>query len=242
MQAPIRVFPAQVDLRAKESPVVDQGDIGSCTGNALASALEYLELLEINSAVGGPEIFHTGQFSRVSRLFIYYNERVLEGDTGIDAGAAISEGIKSIQTQGVCRECTWPYLDANALIQPSAEAFHEALVHRELRDYRIDLNLNAMKQCLVFGYPFVFGITVYDSFLGEHAAQTGVIPMPAKDESVQGGHALLCVGYDDATQVFIFKNSWSTSWGDKGYGYLPYAYMTNSDLTADLWTLRNIEE
>jgi C1A family cysteine protease len=98
-----------------------------------------------------------------------------------------------------------------------------------------------MKGCLASGYPFVFGFSVYESFESPEVLDTGVVPMPSDGEAQLGGHAVLAVGYDDATARFIIRNSWGTSWGDGGYGYMPYAYLTDSDLAADFWTIRVVE-
>ena len=99
-----------------------------------------------------------------------------------------------------------------------------------------------MKSCLAGGYPFIFGIDVYSSFESDQANQTGVIPMPTPDDQLLGGHALVCVGYDDSKQYFIFRNSWSSAWGDMGYGYLPYEYMTDTNLCSDLWIIQKQQQ
>jgi C1A family cysteine protease len=72
-------------------------------------------------------------------------------------------------------------------------------------------------------------------------AQTGIMPMPQQSEKLMGGHAVLCVGYDDAKKVFIIRNSWGDQWGDKGYFYMPYSYATNTDLATDFWTITMME-
>jgi C1A family cysteine protease len=97
-----------------------------------------------------------------------------------------------------------------------------------------------MKGCLAEGYPFAFGMTVYDSFEGDEVAKTGVVQMPSPDEQVVGGHAVLVVGYDDSQQIFIVRNSWGSEWGMGGYFTLPYAYIVNPDLASDFWTLRRV--
>ena len=100
-----------------------------------------------------------------------------------------------------------------------------------------------MKSCLASGFPFVFGVAAYDSFISEEVTKTGVVPMPDVEyESFVGGHALMAIGYDDARKWFIFRNSYGTDWGDNGYGYIPYDYLSNPDLSADFWTIRRGEQ
>ena len=98
-----------------------------------------------------------------------------------------------------------------------------------------------MKGCLAQGYPFVFGFTVYESFESQPVAQTGVVPMPASGEAVLGGHAVMAVGYDDSQQRFIVRNSWGNGWGMQGYFTIPYAYLLDSHLASDFWTIRLVQ-
>lgn len=231
------LLPVAVDLRKSCSPIFDQGQIGSCTGNAIAGALEYLELRELKKKSPDREVFDTEMFASVSRLFIYWNERSLEGDTNADSGASLSNGIQAVNRWGICREALWNY-NADLLFQkPTEQAYSEAYHHKGIIGYQID-NIGQMKSCLAGGNPFVFGISVWSSFESASVAEVGVVPMPDEyTESQLGGHALLCVGYDDSKQAFIFRNSWGTSWGIAGYGYLPYDYMTDSSLAWDMWTI-----
>jgi C1A family cysteine protease len=103
-------------------------------------------------------------------------------------------------------------------------------------------NLNQLKGCIASGYPFVFGFTVYDAFESQEVAKTGVLNMPGPKEKVQGGHAVLAVGYDDAAQRFTVRNSWGKDWGIKGYFTIPYSYLTTTDLADDFWTIRILKE
>lgn len=197
---------------------------GNCTANGLVGALEFIE----NK--------NKDKFIDLSRLFVYYNERVIEGTTKSDSGAYIRDGIKALANQGVCPEKDWPYNISQFTKKPSTVCYTEALQHT-ITTYARVLTLNDMKTALASGYPFVFGITVYSSFESATATKTGNIPMPKPKESVLGGHCMLCVGYDDSKQVFIFRNSWSSSWGNKGYGTIPYAYLTNTNLASDMWVI-----
>jgi C1A family cysteine protease len=216
-------------LRSVCPPVVDQGQLGSCTANALAGALAFLEIKD--------NLFDNA----FSRLFIYYNERVLENTVNSDAGAEIRDGIKTLAAQGACYETTWPYIIAEFTVDPPTVAYTEGSTHLILEYSRI-LTLADMQACLDAGFPFVFGFTVYESFESDVVTQTGVVPMPGPMESVLGGHAVVCVGYDDTQQRFICRNSWGIDWGQAGYFTIPYAYLTNDNLASDFWTIRRGED
>jgi C1A family cysteine protease len=218
-------LPTQVDLRSQMPPVYDQGQIGSCTANAWAGAVEYLWIKK-------------KQEFTPSRLFIYYNERLIEGDVKTDGGAQIRDGGKTLATQGVCYESSWPYTK-NFATKPSTKCYTAALGHKAQQYSRVNQDSTSIKTALSNGDPVVIGISVYESFESDSAAQTGIIPMPQKSEQLLGGHALLVVGYDDTKQWFIVRNSWGASWGSAGYCFLPYAYLTNSNLASDFWVLQS---
>ncbi|MBU6401136.1 MAG: C1 family peptidase [Verrucomicrobia bacterium] len=220
-------LPDRVDLRPVCPPVYDQGELGSCTANAIAGAIQFDLKKERHKPLFTP-----------SRLFIYYNERVLEGTVDSDSGAMIRDGIKSVARQGDCPEPDWPYDIARFTVKPPPRCYTEAIQHRAVQYQRLTPVLNQLKGCLVSGYPFVFGFTVYESFESPGVARTGVVPMPASDEQVIGGHAVLAVGYNENQQRFIVRNSWGTKWGLKGYFTMPYGYVTNPTLADDLWTIR----
>ncbi len=105
---------------------------------------------------------------------------------------------------------------------------------------RVTRSLPQLKGCLAEGFPFVFGFTVYESFESDEVRAGGVVPMPSSGEQVLGGHAVLAVGYDDGTQRFLVRNSWGTEWGQHGHFTMPYAYLTERNLSSDFWTLRAV--
>jgi C1A family cysteine protease len=224
-------LPPHVDLRPHCPPPYDQGQLGSCTGNAIAGAVQF----EREKQHLTPEFVP-------SRLFIYYSERVIEGTVGTDSGAQIRDGIKVVANQGVPPETDWPYDITRFADKPPPAAFNDALHDRAVSYSRLAQSLSQMKGCLASGYPFVFGFTVYDSFESPAVAKTGVVPMPAAGESVLGGHAVMAVGYDDTQQRFIVRNSWGASWGMQGYFTIPYAYLTERNLSSDFWTIRLVNE
>ena len=225
---PPKKLPAKVDLTAGCSPVEDQGQLGSCTANALVGNLEFLEV-----KAGKP-------VSDLSRLFVYYNERVMEGSVNDDAGAMLRDGVKSLVKQGVCTEKTWPYVIGKFAAKPPAACYKQALTHQVISYHRI-IGLQQMRRCLAEGYPFVFGFSVYEGFESDTVAKTGKLDLPQPSEKQLGGHAIMAVGYDDATKRLTIRNSWGTDWGLKGYFTMPYDYANNSNLADDFWTLRTME-
>jgi C1A family cysteine protease len=218
-------LPQAVDLRSHFASVYDQGELGSCTANALGGALQYMHMKLLNDS------------TMFSRLFIYYNERLIEHTTRTDAGAEIRDGIKTLATQGACSETAWPYVISKFKTKPVKKCYTDGLKNKISSYYRIT-DLNSALQCLADGFPFVFGFSVYDAFEGDAVAKTGVLNMPAKGEKMLGGHAVCAVGYDMPSKRFIVRNSWGESWGQKGYFTMPFDYVMNPNLADDMWTVR----
>ena len=228
--ATLGALPPRVDLRAQCPPVYDQGTLGSCTANAIAGALQFDELKQRQADAFTP-----------SRLFIYYNERVIEGTVDEDAGAMLRDGIKSVARQGAPHEAVWPYRITKFRDKPNAAAYKDAANHQAVLYQRVPRTLDQMKGCLAAGFPFVFGFSVYESFEAGVVERTGTVPMPSPSESLLGGHAVLAVGYDDAQSRFVLRNSWGAGWGRAGYGTLPYDYLLDANLSDDFWTVRLVE-
>jgi len=227
------ILPKSVDFRADCPPIYDQGTLGSCTANAIGAALDIMH----NIANG-----ITDGFFGPSRLFIYYNERVMEGTVSEDAGACIRDGIKSVNRDGACKETTWPYDVSKFAVKPDGGCYAEAELFQAVGYQRVPVLPLMFKSALAAGYPIAFGIQVYASFESDEVAKTGAVPMPdTRNEQLLGGHAVCAVGYDDAKQAFIIRNSWGESWGDKGYFYLPYAFVANARLTSDAWAISKAE-
>lgn len=219
-------LPSSIDLSKKCPPVYDQGQLGSCTANAIAAAIEFDQKKRFVP----------------SRLFIYYNERAIEGTVGSDSGAQIRDGIKTVATLGAPPEKEWPYVISAFTEKPPAQAFAKAKMDLVTLYQRLIQDLNTMKGCLASGFPFVFGFTVYASFESAQVAKTGILNMPGANEQTVGGHAVMAVGYDDFTREFLIRNSWGPGWGLKGYFKMPYAYLQSQKLASDLWTIRSVTE
>lgn len=220
-------LPSKVDLRNLLPPAYNQYEINSCTANAIAAAMEFDDLKQGMKDVTTP-----------SRLFIYYNERTMEGNADREVGGQIRDGIKSVASQGVCTEGVWPYLKANVLKKPSKRAYSLARKYRAVEYQRMMHHLDQLKSCLADGYPFVFGIKVFTSFQGAAVKRTGKLDMPRRGEKAIGLHAVLAVGYEDQSRRFIVRNSWGRQWGTHGYFTMPYEYLLDPEISHDFWTIR----
>ena len=230
-------LPAVSDLRSWMPPVYDQGDIGSCTANAGIAILEYYESRAFGHRV------------EASRLFLYKVTRSLAKLRG-DTGAELRNTMQALVMFGAPEEQYWPYNVSKFDVEPSAFLYAMADDYRATSYFRHDpvgardpqRIITSLKQNLAAGIPAMFGTTVYESFpgLGARDDHSGVIPFPMRRDRTKGGHAMVIVGHDDSKQSFLIRNSWGADWGLKGYGWLPYAYVT-SGLATDFWSLLHAE-
>lgn len=220
--------PPRVDLRPGCPPVYDQGQLGACTAHAWAAAISYDELREkVSGAV------------RPSRLMIYYLERELEGTVDEDAGAALADGAKALAKWGYCGEALWPYNISRFAQQPPAAAY-TAAGKALLRDYaQVAQDRAHMQATLAAGHPIVIGFQVAQSFESDQVAQTGVYN-PQPGEPIVGGHAVLIVGYSAPAQVYYVRNSWSASWGMRGYFTVPMSVFEDPNVASDLWVCNTV--
>ena len=238
-QISLAALPPSADLRSTCPPVYNQEQIGSCTANAIGAAFEFETTKQ-----GLPDFMP-------SRLFIYYNERAMEGSVGTDSGAQIRDGVKSVAKLGVCPETEWPYdgTPANSdgtfpARRPGRREADGHLLQGRAQPPRDHVQPRPAGPGPDEGVPGG-GVSVHLRVHGLHEAskaqemaKTGVLSMPGPDEDVVGGHAVLAVGYDDATQTFLVRNSWGADWGQAGYFTMPYAYFTTRGLSSDFWTIR----
>ena len=210
-----------MDLRAWSSPVEDQYDLGSCTGSAITSAYELLTKLK------QPE-----KFVELSRLFVYYNIRLIEGTTDIDSGAYIRDGIKALKKYGVCKEELWPYKTSEFATPPPQSCYEEAR-QRSITNYRRLSGVNDILDALNNNQPVMFGMAVYEGFM-DISYRYPTISLPDYNESSLGGHAMLMVGYDLKRKVFLAQNSFGVDWGLYGYCWMPFDYVRQE--VYDVWT------
>jgi len=238
-------LPGTADLRAWFSPVENQGQLGSCTANAVVGLVEYFERRAF------------GRHIDASRLFLYKATRDLLGLHG-DTGASLRSTMGALALFGVPPEQYWPYRIARFDVEPSPFCYAFGASYQAVKYYRLDppgtkpkTLLDRIKSNVATGLPSCFGFTVYSSI--SQASATGEIPFPTKGEQVVGGHAIDIAGYDDTLEIrntspdggtstgaFLIRNSWGASWGKAGYGWLPYEYVLQQ-LAADFWTLIKAE-
>lgn len=232
LAAPVsaQALPLAVDLERLFPPCYDQAQVGSCTANALAAMVQFEQRRQKLTDF------------MPSRLFIYYNERVIEGTVASDSGAMLRDGIKSIASQGVCREELWPYDPSKFTHKPAPFCYTRATLHKALKYQAIRQDLGTLHAVLASGQPFVFGFTAFEEFEGDAIAQTGVMSMPSASSKPIGGHAVVCVGYDAAQRTFKVRNSWGADFGDHGHFYMPEAYMLDPNLADDFWVITLLGE
>ena len=228
---PAKALPRRVSLRAQMPPVYDQGQLGSCTANSIGAILEFNEMKQTELDAATP-----------SRLFIYYNERAMEGTISQDSGAEIRDGIKSVAQLGAPPETAWPYVIGKFARKPPAKAYTAALKHQAIRYARVSQTQMGIQNILAGGYPISFGFTVYESFERD-VGPDGVVPMPEPDESTLGGHAVVALGYRQIRRQLYFecRNSWGPDWADDGYFWLPASYVTSQSLARDFWVIEQVE-
>lgn len=208
---------------------ITNGELGSCTANAIAAAIQFERRdQKIEDFVP-------------SRLFIYYNERAMEGTIKQDAGAMIRDGVKSVSVVGACSESMWGYDVTKFAKKPKVACYSSGIKHKTTAYRRVPRSLVDFKSAIFERNLLIFGFAVYDSFMSIETANTGIAKIPSKDESMLGGHAVAAVGWDDSRQSFIVRNSWGTDWGLNGFFYLPYDYFLDDDLSDDFWVVTHIK-
>ncbi|MEW6086784.1 MAG: C1 family peptidase [bacterium] len=221
---PVVKLPKKTDYTSKMSPVADQGDEGTCVGFAAAHGMkEYQELLDYKKLV------------ELSPRFIYSEARKIDKIPADQEGATLRAAVKVLQKLGVCREKFWPYA-------PHQDDKAKPGVLADAKKFRVTayariLDLFELRSALATKGPGIIGVSVFEGMM---KTKTGKVPMPKKGEKSLGGHALCAVGYDDTAKLVKFKNSWSAAWGEKGYGYLPYAYIEKYMM--DAWSTIDFED
>ncbi len=223
------MLPPAVDLRPWYPPIMDQGDLGTCVENGGTGALRW----HIRKMAGKSD-------DPLSRLYAYFRVRELEGTIDEDAGGEIRNFIKIVKKFGIPHEVDWPYDVAKFKQSPPSGLEDRTQLFGSLQYERVPVTAHDLKAALAGGFPVVIGITLFDSFESDAVEKTGLVPMPEPNEEEVGGHCMCAVGYGQKPGTFTVANSWSWDWGDKGFCFIPEAYLGSSKYGSDYWVIKNV--
>lgn len=218
---PLRPIPESVDLRAWAGPIKDQGEEGSCTGHAFSSCREWIaRKYEKASPVLSPQ-------------FLYVEELLANGSFPQDDGAMPRTGCQVLTAKGCCEASLYPYV-AGKFSTPTTERTQNAFKYKTGGYHRIG-DLADFLSCLAdpTPWPVAVGFSVYESFMAQQVSDTGIMPIPTPSEQRQGGHEVLCLGYDLPKQLALIQNSWGDDWGQKGCFWMPFEIIGAAD--TDMW-------
>lgn len=223
-------LPPAVDLSPMCSPIEDQGGVGSCTANSVAGALEYHQIL------------HRHPMTDLSRLFMYYNARRIAGTTDRDCGCSMAQAVASYMAFGACPEPVWPYDERRWMEMPSQDAYAHAVTFGSLQYASVEYGID-LKIALASGLPIIFGMSVPEYGLMVVGRESGHVPPPADGnwEPAKSGHAMLIVGYNDAKNAWLVRNSWGSGWGINGHVWIDYRVMEHYRQPLGFWTIGSFD-
>lgn len=223
-------LPDSVDLRQKELPIYDQGQTNSCTSNSICHTCMY-DIWKQDKIVLIP-----------SRLFVYYNERMMDGTVNEDCGSTIKQSVKAVAKYGFVSEDKWNFDPNKIITKPPQELYDEAKNHIGREYYQVTQTVEQIKKAIAAGFYVNLGIAVYDSFESDEVSTTGVIPMPTASNVLRGYHAVCLCGYSQEKQCFLLMNSWSQSWCLNGCAWISYQYISDPKLAFDAWVLSKVQD
>ncbi len=218
-------LPAKHSLRKYVREVYEQGPIGSCTANAFCTAYRILE--QDKSFIP-------------SRLWIYFYERLMEDPTHdirnlADVGADVISAELYVKHHGVCSERLWPYDTSKYNCLPPPNCALDAAKHKISAHSQI--SYKSIRAFIAAGIPVLIAIGLYESF--ETVDRTGRVALPdVANERLLGGHEMCVIGYDNDTKTFEVQNSWGPTWGNHGYCYLPYKYVSSNTLCYEITVIK----
>lgn len=227
--AGIGTLPAVIDLRPWCPPAMDQGQLGSCTAHGITGVLRFNR---IRQGLGDLPL---------SRLQLYYDERLREGTVDEDAGAEIRDGVDCVNANGVAPEEVWPYDISKFTLRPPPECYDHKGETVAVERRRVAVDPFHIRAALALRRPIVLGIDVFKGFESDEAAETGVIPMPKAFETPIGGHCTFLWGYGgNGPTLFDGRNSWGPDWGDDGNYHIHEEYIASPKFASDLWLINSV--
>ena len=229
--APVKTLPAKVSLRAQMPPVYDQGQLGSCTANSIGAILEFNELKQKEADAATP-----------SRLFIYYNERAMEGTVGEDSGAEIRDGIKSVAQLGAPPESLWPYDIAKFARSRPRRRTQRRAKHEAMRYSRVAQDT---LRCRTSSPPATrsrSGSPSTTSFETDVGAN-GIVPMPhpTRRRSAATRSSRSATRRSAASSTSNAATRGARPGQTTATSGCRPAYLTSSSLASDFWVIEQVE-
>ncbi len=227
-------FPPVLDNGPHMGTQLDQARLGSCGANTADESYMYDQLAQ------------SLPMQSMSRLFMYWTTRYLQGTVDSDSGVENRKMMKALNQFGACPESMHPYADDQFTFRkkPTDACFTAALANRITSYTAVQVSLNQIKSALFSGFTIIFGFLVFRGIESDQASETGIVPDPASGEQPIGGHDVSLCGFSDVTGMFKFRNHWMNGpgrpWGDNGYGYASYKYFTDPNLVSDLWVINAV--
>jgi C1A family cysteine protease len=223
-------LPENESLASYFPEVDDQLQLNSSPAQACVDLVQYFDRRALGRTVA------------LSKLFVHQTSQRLLGATG-NTGVDLRTTLKAIVAFGIPYQQHWTYDPEKINEEPAAFLYAFADRFRSIRYVRLDgrnrtgqETLAIVKALLNAGFPSAFGFSVPTSI-----SRDADIPYRPTFDMVQGGQAVVAVGYDDqrlssTKGALQIRNSWGREWGDDGYGWLPYAYV-EEQLAGDFWTI-----
>jgi hypothetical protein len=230
VRKPVEQLPVSTELKNLKAFTwrYDQFNLGACVGHGIVAG--FRRSLQVN---GQPDF-------APSRRFAYYIARP-DDEKGVDSGAQIRDGFKAVNKFGLCSEDLWAYIIEKFAECPTKEAFNEALKHKSIVYERIyPVTKEAIMDALFHGFPVVYGMRLFESFMSKEVARTGIVPMPKKWEQEVGSHCKAMFDYDNTRNVVNELNSWGPEWGKNGTCDIPWEYIL-SKYSSDFWVFYKTE-
>lgn len=206
-------LPTQIDWQSQMTPVKNQGPLGSCVAFAVCAVKEWQEKQEHKLKSSENKDYD------LSEQWLYYKCKEIDPWPEIQ-GTAFRYAMKVLQSKGLPVEQGWNYNPTDKGT-PEKWAVNVANWYKCGHYWRIS-SLDELKIILSTEGPVAVGIKIFDELFAPD--ENGVVDMPKNKKKVRGGHAVCLSGFSDETKLIKFKNSWGTSWGKEGYGFISYEY------------------
>ncbi|MGD9854412.1 MAG: C1 family peptidase [Planctomycetaceae bacterium] len=228
--------PECVDLRRlfedEQWPVHDQQEFNTSPVFASVGLVEYFE-----------RIAHDRELTP-SYAYLYCMSRRIADSRG-DCGVSLRNCFRALRRFGLPPDRYWPYDNEHVTCDP-VDPFLYSFARDYAQTYYVRVGpqklsgkktLRAVRSMLAAGFAVACGFATPNRLPDE-----GAVPYRPDVHEITTGQAVVLIGYDDTRRIgsetgaLLFRNSWGPEWGEDGYGWLPYVYVTER-LAGDFWTL-----